>query len=247
MMTISPTARKLAERYGVSPEVMEEIISDTRSKTDIPRDATASTTPHISQTIHTVSEPVVAVGPLPIAPQIQLAPPNLITPIVAQPVVIPPVVVPPTIVTAPERHNDNALSTLTVLLIILLILALAGLIYLWQTQHTQVISHPVADTVRIAAPRDTTPMILGVDTAKVPPPFVENQAAQTRRVRARAKRAPVSKGYTTSSALAAQEHLAELRADGNRKAYLETVNRGGNTFYRLHNGEAPSRSKRRHR
>ena len=171
-MTISPTARKLAERYGVSPEVMEEIISDTRSRTDIPRPAAAPV--HTPQTIHTVHEQPVA-APIPItpsvvaaepmvAPPVMAAPTVIQPPIVTQPVVAPPVVVPPTIVHTDGRRDDNALSAVTVILIILLILALIGLFYLWQTQHTNSNTHSLADTVHLAAPADTTPMVLPIDT-----------------------------------------------------------------------------------
>ncbi len=252
-MTISPTARKLAERYGVSPEVMEEIISDTRSRTKIPRSAGPAVV-NAPQTIHTVHEQPVAVLLTPPIVAASVAPPiapsvaEPVAPVViAPPIVTQPVVVPPTIVRPDDHRNDNALSAVTVILIILLILALIGLFYLWQTQHAQAPSRPVADTAQVIQPRDTTPMTLAIDTAKLPPPIANVQTVKPARHRARSRRAATSKSFFTSSGLAAQEHLADLRAQGNHKAYLETVNRGGNTFYRLHDGSTAKKRSRRRR
>ncbi len=217
-MTISPTARKLAERYGVSPEVMEEIISDTRSRTEIPKPPTP-----LQQTVSTVPE---AVGAIPTP-----------APVVANYVAVPPPVVAP--VPIERKVEESSMSPVTVILSILLILALVGLIYLWQEQHPNSSKLASLDSARTTEPADTVHTVLQVDTVT---PQVLAPAQPVVHHRAR-KRAANHGSYFTSSPISAQEHLAELRASGNHRAYLETVNRKGITFYRLHTGPKP---KKRH-
>jgi len=235
---ISPSARKLAERYGVSPEVMEEIINDTRSRAEVRRTGTPN------KVFEPVVQPVVVVPPpTPVAP-------------VAAPTPVPHSGSVTTVVPV-ETHSDGSskaestLSALTVVLVILLILALIGLIYLWQSQREMTEKKPVvADTTHVQQPIpesvDTThELVSQIDTAIPPAAAPKHTPKNLHRTVARNRRAAGNHFYTTSSMLGAQERLAELRASGNKGAYLETVNRGNSTYYRLHTGAAKARHRRR--
>jgi hypothetical protein len=214
-MRISPSAKKLADRYGVSPEVMEEIISDTRNQASARVEA---------GTLERVA---------PVAPIIEKIQPT----VPATPVVMPVVerVVTPgqnTVVVAGER--DRGLSAGSVILGILLILAIVLLFYFrpW-SESTSIITRDSTAQAHLSPPPDTLPatlpaMIDTVDHSKGAIPTVPAKH------HSRSHRRSTPRLYTTSSPIQAQERLAELRASGNSRAYLETVERNGNTYYRLH-------------
>jgi hypothetical protein len=222
-MRISPSAKKLADRYGVSPEVMEEIISDTRNQASARVEARGEARGEAS-----VRERVAPVVPLveKVEPAVQTA---VVTKPVAEKVVTPGQ---NTVVVADER--DRGLSAGSVILGILLILAIVLLFYFrpWtETQQTGS-KDSTAVAARIAPP-DTLPATLPamIDTVDHSKDAIPVAPAKHHR---RAHRKATPRLYTTSSPIQAQERLAELRASGNSRAYLETVERNGNTYYRLH-------------
>lgn len=171
------------------------------------------------------------------------------------------------------REERKGLSPLAVILGVLGILAVIG-IFWWLSHprhHKTQTSTKQADSVAVAlAAQRVSDSMHRADSlaqlrqdslamAEAPPVSTEkpvenapakaqnrvNSKPRAKAVRAVKRATSSSAAYTTSSGLSAQEHLADLRANGNHTAWVEAVNKNGSVVYKLHLTKQPALKKRK--
>jgi hypothetical protein len=85
---------------------------------------------------------------------------------------------------------------------------------------------PAPDTTKKSGISENT-----IPDESTPPPASENEMAKTKPASKSHHTAHSSSGYVTTNSLEAQEHLAEMRAEGNMKARVRQSAKNGMTIY----------------
>jgi len=307
--SVSPSALRLAQRFGVSPQAMEEIISSTaresapnlppvsfpqqasaeepsiqsipqeRPSTILPTEewmkehtfaeSTTSTPPVVAEagvvpTIASVQEEAHSTTPV-MAAETPTVQPPIIERTVEEPVRMGPQASPTRVEkrVREEREERKGLSPLAVILGVIGILAIVGLI--WYFSHLTRSTKPqpaavpsVKDSSLVSSDSLAKSDSLNADSleslASQPPPATEPaqpkaKAARPKTAKAKSSRPAKPRGRAsnapyliTTSSLTAQEQLAEMRAEGNRTAWIEAVEKNGIVTYKLH--KTPRKAKR---
>jgi len=222
--TISPTALKLAERYGIAPDVMEQIIRDTRAEAlgkQIPAmnapPATRLNVPHPPGEVpnswweqHTIVE-----EPKPVAPVIVEKNSETV-----------------------ERKSDGV-PLAAVALGIIGVLALIAVVFYFGKFPQGSKNESRVQTASIDTPPPAPPPPAPLDTMATPPKIASpgepsaTPAKMTAKHKVTTRKAHASQPYVSSSSLSAEERLAELRADGDNSSQIVPVTKHGVTQYKI--------------
>ncbi len=245
----SLTAQKLSARYGITPEAMQEIIEDSRPGGAVSKAGAEASVPATPTEVRQVTDNNVTSN-------------RDTTGNIAEKNVVDRSVVEKSVVEkSMEReteHQSGGMTATAVFLGILAILGIVALIHFWNFggHHDRQIIAIHHDTVIVhdAAPAPKKDTVASVTPPAVPTPQVRDTVPPPQPPKAHHKRAKPAKhkraaaassgGYTTSSNLLAQERLADLRAAGNRSAYIETTQGKGGPKYKVHSSGP---KKKRHR
>ncbi|MEO6940973.1 MAG: hypothetical protein ABI444_12680 [Candidatus Kapaibacterium sp.] len=256
----SLTAQKLSARYGITPEAMQEIIEDSRPGGAISKAGAESSLPPAGATeVRQVTENNVT-GNRDASGKVSEKNPvdkSAVDKSVTDRSVVEKSVVEKSMERETE-HQSGGMTATAVFLGILAILGIVALIHFWNFggHHDRQIIAIHHDTVIVhdAAPAPKKDTVAPVPPPPVPTPPVRDTVPPPPHPKAHHKRAKPAKhkhaaaassgGYSTSSNLLAQERLADLRAAGNRSAYIETTQGKGGPKYKVHSS-GPKKKKHR--